>query len=511
MKTHILISAIIGLLYWNASAQTADDWVNQGLTDLANQDVTDANAAFAQALAVSPTNANANALHAGTSLLVLASQPAGSNFLTRIGFPAAGRNIYDWTSALPKDPNGLVLAPAGVNADEFTAQLRTNVLPAVTGAISNLAAITDTNFTLNLLSNETAIASVTVDYGDLKLIQAGLYGAEYVIYTLNAQNLDVQLTALRALYTSGMLSAGQVLADYPQLFTFATTSDLQNACAAFTNAVNTYFSASAFIRSRPTNEIRLFNYDQAEAQSEGDFRLVLQELEDSLVVGPQMLALNPNLTVDMSAQFDNPANWRSLLPKFDGNAIELGSFQDLTFGGLIGGLTQGDVESFFGEHFVMLPVGSTPELSASNTLNLTFTTLRGHYYALEASTNLMNWQVMADFTAADVSSTLVDWQFAGLTKRFYRLRDDTGFMTFVGMVLHQNTGFPIPIAGAQIYSVWDGTSTFTDANGQFYLKTSVPASWGVDELGISAAGYITIYNYYYGDGLVPGLTIYLSP
>jgi hypothetical protein len=109
MKTCILISVIVGLISWTAAAQTADEWITQGRTDLTTQDLTDANAAFTEASALSPTNETANALYAITRLLVLPSQPAGSNFLTRIGFPVTGRDIYAWTSKLPKDTNGVVL------------------------------------------------------------------------------------------------------------------------------------------------------------------------------------------------------------------------------------------------------------------------------------------------------------------------------------------------------------------------------------------------------------------
>ncbi|MDE3067203.1 MAG: hypothetical protein KGJ60_06575, partial [Verrucomicrobiota bacterium] len=362
--------------------------ISLGRFHLANQDLPGASAAFAQALALSPTNETANALYAATRLLVLPDEPAGSNFLTRVGFPTDGRNLYNWTARLPKDTNGILLAPTGVRAGDFTAQLRTNVLLSVTGAISNLAAITDTNFTLDLSSNETTLAEVTVDYGDLKLIQAALYGAQYLIYALNAQNLDAQLTDLRSLYTNGILSVGQVLADYPQLFTFATTNDLQAARAAFTNGVDAYLIASAFIRSRPTNIVRLFNYDRVSAQGEADFRFTLQDLRFSLLAGPQTLAIKPNLTVNMATQFTGGATWRSLLPRFDGNSIELGTFPDLTFGGGIDGLDQFHVEDFLSGYFKMLPVGGAPEISAGSGLNLAFTTLPWHYYALEASGNL---------------------------------------------------------------------------------------------------------------------------
>src|ERR1035441_9093261 len=144
MKTRVLISVISGLFCWTVSAQTADDWVNQGRSYLTAHNISAANTNFAQALAVNPNHQTANALYAITRILVLPSQPAGSNFLSRIGFPISGRNIYAWGSTLPKDANGLWLAPNGVSASEFTAQLRTNVLPAMAGAIGNLSAITDT-------------------------------------------------------------------------------------------------------------------------------------------------------------------------------------------------------------------------------------------------------------------------------------------------------------------------------------------------------------------------------
>jgi hypothetical protein len=505
MKTHILVCLAVGLLCQCALSQTADDYVNQGLADLGTHNIVGANTSFAQALSLNPNHANANALYAITHLLVLPYQPAGSNFLTHIGFPTAGRNIYAWVSLPPKDTNGLLLAPVGVNANEFTAQLRTNVLSAVAGAISNLSLIKDTNFVLNLTRSETAIADVTVDYGDLKLIQAGLYASEYFIYTLNAQNFNAQLTAIRALYTGGNLSASQVLNQYPQLFTFATTNDLQAARAAFTNAVNCYMRASAFIRNRPPSEVRLFNFEKASAQEEGDFRLTLQDLEDSLVLGPQILWVDYNLAVDLTPQFSGSTPWRSLLPTFDGNAVELGSLPDETFGGLVYGLTLGDVEGALGKHLTMLPVGRAPSFLSGNALGITFTTLSGHNYVLEASTNLLDWQMTTNFTATDTDSTLIDMPKAGTSKCFYRLRDDSAFMVFSGVVLDQTTG--LPIAGAEIYSEWDGTSTYTDANGQFYLLTSISSGSG-DYLAISAAGHVTVAGFTYRSLL--GLQIYLS-
>jgi hypothetical protein len=508
MKTLILIGMISGLFCWNLRAQTADEWVTQGLSDLSVQDLTDANTSFAQALVVSSTNEDANALYAITSLLVLPYQSSGSNFLAHIGVPLAGRNIYAWKARPPEDANGLLLAPVGVNADEFTVQFRTNVLLAVSGAISDLAVVSETNFTITLTGNETASTGVTVDYGDLKLIQAGLYASEYFIYTLNAQNLNAQLSDLRALYTGGILSASQVLADYPQLFTFATTNDLQSARAAFTNAVNCYQVASAFIRARPSGEVRLFNYDEVTATEEADFRLTLQNLKDSLTLGPQILSLNANASVDLTPTFSGTTDLRSLLPKFDGNAIELGSLPDPTFGGTVDGLTRGDVESYLGSYLTMLPVGSAPAFLSADTVQIAFTTLNGHNYVLQTSTNLLDWELVTNFAADDAISALVYPENKSSPQNYYRLRDDTGLMAFSGVVLDQNTGLPIP--GALISSEYDGASTYANANGQFYLLTTLPADYYGDDLIISANGYGTENEYFYGYGLVSGLQVYLS-
>lgn len=179
MKPYLLVLLITSLLPGHIHSQTADAWVTQGRTYLGKHDLADADNCFSNALTVSKTNQTANAFYAITRLLVLPNQPPGSNFLTRLGLPSSGRNIYNWTAMPPKDTNGLVLAPDGVNANEFPVQLRTNVLLAIAGAISNLSLVTETNFTVTLSSNETTTVRTTVDYGDLRLIQAGLYAAKY--------------------------------------------------------------------------------------------------------------------------------------------------------------------------------------------------------------------------------------------------------------------------------------------------------------------------------------------
>ena len=71
------------------------------------------------------------------------------------------------------------------------------------------------------------------------------------------------------------------MADHPSLLTFKTTNDLAAAKAALMAGVNRYCEASQFIRSRPTNVVRLFNYDPDQAVDEANFRQTLADLTNS--------------------------------------------------------------------------------------------------------------------------------------------------------------------------------------------------------------------------------------
>ena len=79
--TRMVIAALLlTTLPQSIWAQTAADYVNQGRAFLSLSNLNSANNSFASALAVSPTHETANVFYAATRLLVLPSQPAGSNF-----------------------------------------------------------------------------------------------------------------------------------------------------------------------------------------------------------------------------------------------------------------------------------------------------------------------------------------------------------------------------------------------------------------------------------------------
>ncbi|MGP8200734.1 MAG: leucine-rich repeat protein [Limisphaerales bacterium] len=328
---------------------TETQYFGAGTNYVAEGDFALANLSFANALSLSPNNAADIFFLAASGLLSLPEQPAGSNFLSRIGIGSAGRDIFNWQATEPTNANGHLEVPATtppLNADEFGAQLRTNVLPAIITAQNNLAQITDSGFTVDLTTNETHAGAVTVDWGDVQMLRAMCDVAELFIYTTYSWNLNVQLnTATNFFGPDGDFEA--FLTNYPSVLTTASTADLPAAKGAFTSAINEYFSASQFIRSRPEGEVRLFNLHSDDLTKELHFRQVLSNLLASLN-GPVVISANsPNTLVSMQAFFSGSFDPRSYLPEFQGNDFVWDSFPDTTFGGLVSGLTEAQLDKGF--------------------------------------------------------------------------------------------------------------------------------------------------------------------
>ncbi len=355
MKTIVIIFTMLLLFLRGAPAQTAETYISQGRAFLAAHDLTNADARFALAVAASPNHATGNVFRAATRLLTLQNRPAAAAFLDRLGLATTGRDLYNWTADFPRDIHGIPLAPTNLSGAELTAFLRTNVLPEIIAADANLAVVTDKNFVLNLTSNETAALAVTLDYGDIALMRAVLKGAQYAAYTIHSWNVDEQLATLRSIVEAGSQTAEEFLRQRPNLFTFATTNDLNAARQAFSDGVTLYMNASGFIRNRPTNVTRLFNLDPEETQSEADFRTTIGDLLQSLN-GAVALQLFPEYTVNLSNHFAGRLPPRGWLPQIAGNSIVAGTIPDMTFGGMVGGLFAGLVAPYIFSWIAEYPI-----------------------------------------------------------------------------------------------------------------------------------------------------------
>ena len=146
------------------------------------------------------------------------------------------------------------MLPSNFATTEAIALFTTNVMPAIDASLANLANITATNYTLTLTASETAMTAVTLDYGDIMLLQALLHAADFVGHTLNAHNFSIVINHLQDLEKANNLTIQQVLSDYPSLLTPTSASASERALsqADFTNAIACYFAASvSFGRDRP--------------------------------------------------------------------------------------------------------------------------------------------------------------------------------------------------------------------------------------------------------------------
>src|ERR1035437_6481490 len=174
MKYLLTLCLLLPLTQTSTHAQSADWWVGKGRGFLAARDLINANNCFAAAVTNAPNHPTANVFYAATRLLTLADQPAGKAFLDRLGIAATNRSVYGWTADVGRDTNGVPLAPTNMSASEMSAFFCGHILPELAGSASNLAKVTDTTFTLAGSSNKTTTRAVTLDYGDLLLLNASV-------------------------------------------------------------------------------------------------------------------------------------------------------------------------------------------------------------------------------------------------------------------------------------------------------------------------------------------------
>ena len=502
-KTLILALALAPAI---GRAQTAAQDIAQGRAYLAAHDILNANKEFAAAVALAPNNPDANVFLAATRLLSLANQPAGVAFLDKLGFSATNRSIYAWTATVPTDTNGVPFAPPGVSAAYIPSFLRTNCLPQIVAAEANLAVVSNTNYTLILSNSETTTAQVTLDYGDLLLLRAGLKAAQYACYTVCAWNFDAQFTELRSIWTNSA-TAQELLRLHPSLFTFTTTDDLQAARQAFTSAVTLYTNASAFIRNRPLTVVRLFNYDPTRvesngAESEANFRTTLLDLNRSLN-GPVVVTLAPNLTADLGNQFTPALYPRKFLPELFGNAIVAGTLPDPTFGGIVQGLASYQVEDFIGNagHLPFVSRLAIPRRAAGGQWQVSVNGLGEAFYAIQVSTNLLDW---SDLTYGEVHQGLLSFSDAAAgagARRFYRVLDESQTVSLDLTVIDAQTGNLVPGAMV-ILSVWrwqwsdntwisvsdGGVTNLTDSAGHVVEVVQPMGDWEYS-VTVAAPGY----------------------
>ena len=122
-------------------ATVCDDLVAQGRAALAAHNLTNANLYFSNAVAQCPGHENANVFYSATRLLVLPGGSPIDTLLTRLGVSQTNRDLYNFSPTIATNGAGKWIVPANVNAAEAPALARTNILPQLTSAAANLAAV----------------------------------------------------------------------------------------------------------------------------------------------------------------------------------------------------------------------------------------------------------------------------------------------------------------------------------------------------------------------------------
>ncbi len=359
---------IVSLLLAACPAAWATDSFSLGTTDsfsigtnyLGQNNVTQALIALSNAVTSAPSP-QANVYLALTRVLALPVEKTGSNFLNRLEFTRT-TDVFDLMLKPIKNSNGKWAINDSLDADEFTAEIRNDIIPALGASETNLAQITDTTFYLPMPGSVTHFSDVTIDYGDVQMLRALVSAAAFYGYTLHTWNLNAQFGAVSNIVMTDK-SIQAVLNANPGLLVITNTGDLALARSAFTNAVGCYMAASKFIRNtRAPGVKRLFNLDLSSANdvnAEANFRLFITDLESSLgspyggtpdvvagaVPGAKFygaISSFSNHVVSLSNFFAGDFNVRSLLPTLTTNGVTFvwDTFTNTSFGGVLTGLTE---------------------------------------------------------------------------------------------------------------------------------------------------------------------------
>ena len=215
-------------------------------------------------------------------------------------------------------------------------------------SLQHLAAVGSTGFRSVLVWNENPVESVTIDYGDVLLLRAGLEGLLALSQMLYADNYAVVPAMLDALSEHDVFDSTQAtLTLLPDLFKRVRPEAGPRAEAAWRRAFSLYEVASDFVRARPDDgTIRLFNLAPGQFADEAAVREEFARVIDALDT-PEPLPVSELETVDLDlgALFDSSTDWRAVLPLIQTDTPVAGTFPDPTLNGLLRGMEAATLES----------------------------------------------------------------------------------------------------------------------------------------------------------------------
>ncbi|MGD0230723.1 MAG: hypothetical protein ABSC19_10250 [Syntrophorhabdales bacterium] len=345
------------------------------LYDHDNADFKNAVTAFQQAVTAGPTDQEAQFYYAVTQVAWVYQNPsaAATGTLTSVkqalqlsGLSFTTFGLYDTES--PTGPAGLAsTTPTTGAACTF---LKNALLPKIQTALTSLNKVTDSfSSTLEPSALNRTGANLTVDYGDVLVIEAGLQATEGMLDFLLAYNLNVNPIPLVNTKADSRTTFRHAVQQNSALMTPADPTLLADAKTAIDSSITTFNTAVQTIQNRAVAGGHLFVLDvpitngvaDATTSSITNLQALLADIQASLA-GPRVFS---SITSGQAAgqAFDgsklfnssSPLNIRSLITDANGNFAQT----DPTLGGIAptGGLSffKGTISMTPGWNLVSLP------------------------------------------------------------------------------------------------------------------------------------------------------------
>lgn len=494
---------------------SVDELVAQSRGYLSQRNPVEARIRAEQALAIDPSNVQANVLVAVTRLLTLAETPDGKTILDRLGMDPLGRNIHDWSSGQLDGPDGKPTMDPSMNGRDLADFVQLRLIPALRASEANLANITNPSAEFVVTAKESNGSTAVLDQGDFLLTRALLNALQFFLHSLTAHNLDVQLAAVAKFLDEPQADFHVFLQEHPDLLTFESIERRLGARAAFLAAIDRYLEASAFIRGRTDTQLRLFNLDAEALEEESRFAALLGQMREA-TKGPVVLKAGKEEVLDLRPYFEGVFAFRNLMPQMPHGELTVTSFSDPSFGGMLAGVTTEQVNEFVSGQF---GVSLAPEVSArrlaSGLLELQFETTPHKGYVIEQSQNLRNWTQMDSFLATTNRHSFVVGATQPQFANYFRLRSLDTSTQYRGRIM--DFCDLTPIANATVVANFDHLPATTDLNGNYTLQArgnSAAPSWGRFEISVERAGFgsvddFAIFPSDFGDKFVSLETVYL--
>lgn len=300
---------------------------------------------FKEALKLSKSHPEGNALLALVSLLKLEKEPAFDALLAQLGVVDSSPDPDRPNYTLEEDANGQEVFDPAANTTQALAYAKATVRPRLTEALAMLEKITSTTFLVTLPDSLRLGGTGHLDYGDVVLLQGGCKVLLAMLDVLETYQFAAPLQEMQDLFNAGVLDAQHASDALSGLLKFSATDRRASIKTNLQAAIALYNKASTHIRTkRPLarDPDHLFPL-RDDAVFETDLRAQLDRINKSL--GGTTIIEN-GWSINLAKMLTGTVSFRDLAPTFKGNKIIRGSVPKPDLAGALPGSTKSKVETF---------------------------------------------------------------------------------------------------------------------------------------------------------------------